>query len=159
MTLAMPQSFFDVDAAYLDELLRGALNTETICARLGALVEHLSDIAAPNVGAAKILLVMARLAARIGDAVEVRIFDEGTETALDTLVVRDASWSRPWPAVRLLAPYREFDQAVKIRPDVILPLLVAGGTEGFVLLLRSRENRDVFTISTVQMPALRAPDR
>ena len=97
-------------------------------------------------------------AARIGDAVEVRIFDEGAETALDTLVVRASNWSRPWPAVRVFTPYREFEQAVRIRPDVIKPLLVAGGTEGFVLLLRSREDRGVFTDSTVQMPALRIPE-
>lgn len=157
MTLPMPQGCFDIGDEYLASYLVGALNRQMITERLGVLVAHVASIARPGTGGAKILLVVARFAAQIADPVEVRLYDEGDETVLDTLVVNGSDWTRPWEAVRLDVPFREFEQGVTIRPKVIAPLLVAGGSTGFVLILRSPDNREVFTKSTKQMPALSVP--
>ena len=153
----MPDGFFELDELMLSSHLVGALNTETICARLGAIVAHLAPLARRGAGSAKLLLVPARLAAAMGEPVEVRIYNDGDTTVLDTILVSDASWTRPWDVVRLGVPYADLDDAVKIHPEVVTPLLVAGGIEGFVLLLRSRGNREVHAASTVQMPALSIP--
>ena len=159
MAQPMPGGFFELDEHTLSAHLVGALNTQTICLRLGALVYHLADIARPGAGGAKILLVVARLAAALGEPVEVRIYQDGDGSVLDTILVGDESWRRPWETVHLAVPFTEFDQAVRIHPELVAPLLVAGGMDGFVLLLRSRGNREVFAASTVQMPALSIPPR
>lgn len=157
MTVAMPDGCFEIGDEYLALYLIGALNTQTLTERIGALVAHVSDIARPATGGAKVLVVISQFAARIADPVEVRLYDEGDETVLDTLVVREGDWARPWEATRLAVPFREFEHGVNLHPELIAPLLVVGGSSGFVLILRSPDNREVFTKSTKQMPALSIP--
>lgn len=104
-----------------------------------ALLSHLSRVSAPNTGAAKVILVFARLATRACDwidgdlAIELRAEGEATTIEVST-DLGGGLRERVFAPLPFRAPLAEFARAVERVPHMIAPLRVQPkGTRALLL--------------------------
>ena len=95
------------------------------------------EVAAPRQGAAKILMILARMAAAdwIDGVVEVWVRPDGAGTTIEVLLDDGLSVTRLRPALRVRAPYDEFQKAIEVRASAVEPLALVSeiDAEGFDL--------------------------
>jgi len=102
------------------------------------LLRHMARVATPRAGAARMLIVIAKMAPRDwmeGDA-EVRLLAEDERTVLTLLVDDGLITQRLTAPLRIDAPLAEFVHAVRSVPHVLIPLRVHGAVEPGRMTLR-----------------------
>lgn len=131
-------------------------------ARVRALLLRMYQVAEPNRGAPRILLVLARLARCpwLEGLLVVRLRAEGDGTRIDLLEDDGISSERFCPATTLRVPFREFTRAVQLRADLLVPL-IAEDPEAPLLVLRASSRPVVESASDLQVAdrSLLRPER
>ena len=108
-------------------------------ASLRALLQRMAEVARPGEGAAKVLLVFARMASMACDWLDgdltVELMGDATTTIVDLLTdLGGGLRERVVPSAVLAVPLKELTSAVDRMPHVILPLSVLSRTERRVVL-------------------------
>jgi hypothetical protein len=162
-----PPSFatcLEVDDVLVEQALTPSadLMTPTPRARVRALLLRMYQVAEPNRGAPRILLVLARLARCpwLEGLLVVRLRAEGDGTRIDLLEDDGISSERFCPATTLRVPFREFSRAVQLRADLLVPL-IAEDPEAPLLVLRASSRPLVESASDLQVAdrSLLRPER
>ena len=108
-------------------------------ASLRALLQRMAEVARPAEGAAKVLLVFARMASTACDWLDgdlsVELVGDATTTIVDLLTdLGGGLRERVVPSAVLAVPLKELTSAVDRMPHVILPLSILSRTERRVVL-------------------------
>jgi hypothetical protein len=134
------QSCLDVSDAHIARAMEPArsLSDETPRDKMLALLRHMAAVARPRSGAPRMLVLLAKMAARDwmeGDAV-VELSSEDDRTTLTLLVDDGLSQERLAGPLVIQAPLFEFSHAVRTSPHVLVPLRLEGDIEASGLTLR-----------------------
>jgi hypothetical protein len=154
----------EVDEALVDQALAPSadLSIPAPRARIRALLRRMCEVAEPNKGAPRILLVLSRLARCpwLEGILVVRLRAKEQGTHIDLLEDDGISPERFCPAVVINAPFREFQRAVQLRPDLLRPL-IADEAQPDRIELRASSRVEVASISEqgVANRSLLKPDR
>jgi hypothetical protein len=108
-------------------------------ASLRALLQRMAEVARPGEGAAKVLLVFARMASTACDWLDgdlsVELVGDATTTIVDLLTdLGGGLRERVVPSAVLAVPLKELTLAVDRMPQVILPLSILSRTERRIVL-------------------------
>ncbi len=122
----------DVQAQHVVEAVAGRESAR-------ALLEHLARVSAPDTGAAKVLLVFARMSTTACDWLDgdltVDLAAEGAATRVDvTTDLGGGLRERVFPPLVLQAPLVEFTRAIERVPHMVAPLVVRASTTKRVVL-------------------------
>lgn len=120
-----------------------ALESRDACRRM---FERVSQIAAPNTGAPKLLLVFARMATAACDWIDgglrIEIVGDEQVSVVDVLSEMGASFKeRLLPAFALKVPLSELTRAVVRMPHMVKPLVLTSNTSRRMVLTVSEEVR------------------
>ena len=132
-------SCFQIDEALIASALEppASVDEPSPRERIFALLDRIAEIAGPRQGAAKLLLVLARVAACdwVDGQLEVRVTANGDGAILETWVDDGLSLQRLRPPLAVRAPYEELARAVSLQARLLAPLQLVGelGQDGFVL--------------------------
>lgn len=108
----------------------------------GQLLARLAEVSAPETGAAKVLLVFARMATTACDwlegALRVELNQQGEATVAGlTTDLGGGLLERALPVLILRAPLAEFTRAIERVPRLIAPLKLRGRTDQRIVLTAS----------------------
>ena len=113
--------------------------TPTPKERAVALLGKMAEVARPGDGAAKILVVLSRIAASgwIDGVLEVRVRPDplANGVVIDARVDDGQNVSRLVRMLRVAAPFEEFDASVSLSAKRLLPLVPTPSTDGSLRLL------------------------
>lgn len=119
------------------------------------LLKRVADVARPGEGSPKILMAVARLVGQDWVEGELRVELAGDEAATTLIIMADFGVGireRMFPMVRLAVPLDEFQRALELAPQLVLPLKITDEAGKIVLtpLLTPEERiRDDKTIDYV----------
>ncbi len=135
------QSCLSVGDDTIAEALASArsMNEPSPRKKMLALVERMAEVATPNRGAAKILIVLAHMASRdwLDGNLFVRLIGDHELAVLELLVNDGVTTQRLLGPVRIDVPFAEFRRALQLKPEMVLPLQVDGEVEERRVELRS----------------------
>lgn len=139
--------------------------------RVFQLLDHMAAIAKPKQGAARMLRVLARMAACdwVDGELDLRVVAHGDSTALELYVNDGLSVTKMRDALEIAVPYGEISKAMAAKPELLHPLVVMGqvgasktrlmatGRSGPSMPPLSAANADLFSASP--LPPVRQATR
>ena len=135
------QSCLDVGDDTIAEALSSArsMNDPSPRKKALALLERMAEVASPNRGAPKIMIVLAHMAGRdwLDGELVVRLIGDDELAVLEVMVDDGLTVQRMLGPLRIDVPFAEFRRALAVQPDLVLPLLVDGEVEERRVELRS----------------------
>ncbi len=100
-------------------------------------LKRVAEIARPDEGCPKILMALARLVGQDWVEGELRIELNGDEASTTLIVLCEYGVGireRMFPAVRLAVPFDEFERALELAPQLVLPLKITDDEDGKLVL-------------------------
>lgn len=100
-------------------------------------LKRVAEIARPDEGCPKILMALARLVGEDWVEGELRIELSGDEASTTLIILCEYGVGireRMFPAVRLGVPFEEFERALELAPQLVLPLKITDDAAGKLVL-------------------------
>jgi hypothetical protein len=100
-------------------------------------LKRVAEVARPDEGGPKILMALARLVGQDWVEGELRIELSGDDTSTTLIILCEYGVGireRMFPAVRLTVPFDEFQRALELAPQLVLPLKITDDDAGKLVL-------------------------